>query len=73
MHRGLGIASLGHFNGFVPMVMAQDKSGFQCTFGPGSQASWDTGKLKIEKTNFGNPSAALHFDSVDIEKQGPLG
>ena len=51
----------------VTNVAAQEKHSFKCTFGPGSQANWDAGKLNIERVNFGTPSVTLHFDSVDVK------
>ena len=52
----------------VGSVNAQEKLSFKCTFGPGSAANWDTGKVEIERGNFGNPSAVIQFDAIDLEK-----
>jgi len=46
---------------------AQNKLGFKCTFGPGTVANWDSGKVKIERANFGDPNVTIHFDSIDAK------
>lgn len=46
---------------------AQTLQSFRCTFGPGVAANWDKGKLGIERTNFGKPSAEIVFDAINIK------
>jgi hypothetical protein len=66
MHHNFVIAILALAVAFAPLAQAQEKSSFKCTFGPGMQANWDSGKLKVEKASFGNPSVTLHFDAIDL-------
>ena len=66
MFRFLGLAAVTiSFILVTQPAIAQKKLGFKCTFGPGSAANWDTGKVKIDPANFGDPSVTIHFDSID--------
>lgn len=50
----------------IAQAQTQEKLSFKCTFGPGSSANWDTGKVLIERANFGIPNATIHFDAIDV-------
>ena len=56
-------------------VLAQEPNAFnqllaarslKCTFGPGSQADWKGGRLKLELVDGGLPES--HFNSIDLQK-----
>ncbi|BAV33842.1 hypothetical protein SCL_1537 [Sulfuricaulis limicola] len=36
----------------------------KCTFGPGTIADWEKGKLKLESDNFGK---SINYDAIDIK------
>lgn len=36
-------------------------------FTQGAQLKWEGGKISVDRATFGNPSATVHYDAVDVK------